>query len=572
MSPARPAGEPVAPAANLVPVLRGLTLLVLLANAAGLLTPVVDAGDSVTYAALAQHMAVTGDWVNLMLDGQDWLDKPHFPFWLTALSFRLFGVSAFSYNLPGFLFHLLAAFYTYRLARRWHDREVAWLAVLVFVSAFQVMLTSSAVRAEAYLTGSIMAACHAWLRHDDRPGWKPLLAGAFFSATAIMTKGVFTLITIASGLLALWIWQRRWSRLWSPQWWAALALTLLFTLPEMVALYLQFDAQPAKQVFGRTGVSGIGFFWWDSQFGRFFNTGPIRNTDGSLFFFLHVFLWAFLPWVPAFFAALGGGPRRSLPAGPAIREARVFLWASFGLTFLLFSLTRFQLDYYTVILFPFAAILCAPVLADALRQVQAHRRLAWAHVATGCLGALLALGMAAWVGQPALPALLGGLAAVAGVAGLMRWRGAGPGTLSLLGLPVAGVLLLYLFITLLTARMQATVGLAWNAHQALRSQPAVPVQVLGMPLVARELALYHPASVRSAPDVAALPRSGPPYHLVLPASALPALQARALRFEPLAQGRWAIDKTGLLPRTLALARGTEPLDDIRILRVQPDTP
>ncbi|MBU3737807.1 MAG: phospholipid carrier-dependent glycosyltransferase, partial [Rhodoferax sp.] len=413
--------------ANLVPALRGLTLLVLLANAAGLLTPVVDAGDSVTYAALAQHMAVTGDWVNLMLDGQDWLDKPHFPFWLTALSFRLFGVSAFSYNLPGFLFHLLAAACTYGLARRWHGRQTAWLAVLVFVSAFQVMLTSSAVRAEAYLTGSITAACLAWLRYHDRPALAPLLLGAFFSATALMTKGVFTLITITSGLLALWIWQRRWDRLWSLQWWAALALTLLFTLPEMVALYLQFDAQPDKQVFGRTGVSGIGFFWWDSQFGRFFNTGPIRNADGSPFFFLHVFLWAFLPWVPVFFAALGGGPRRPAPRDPGPREARVFLWASFGVTFALFSLTRFQLDYYTVILFPFAAILCAPVLADALERAAASRRLAWAQAAMGCLGALLALGMAAWVGQPALPALLGGLVAVAGVAAVVRWRGPVPG-------------------------------------------------------------------------------------------------------------------------------------------------
>jgi hypothetical protein len=43
------------------------------------------------------------------------------------------GVNAISYNLPGFLFHLLAAYYTYRIARLFYGREAAWLAVLVFV-------------------------------------------------------------------------------------------------------------------------------------------------------------------------------------------------------------------------------------------------------------------------------------------------------------------------------------------------------------------------------------------------------------------------------------------------------
>ena len=101
---------------NTLPLVRWLTLLSLLVNAIGLVTPIINAGDSVTYAALSQHMVRHGDWVNLVLDGQDWLDKPHFPFWVTALFFKLGGVNAISYNLPGFLFHLLGAYYTYRIA------------------------------------------------------------------------------------------------------------------------------------------------------------------------------------------------------------------------------------------------------------------------------------------------------------------------------------------------------------------------------------------------------------------------------------------------------------------------
>ena len=143
-----------------------LTVFVLLINAIGMVTPIINAGDSVTYAALAQHIALHGDWVNLVLDGQDWLDKPHFPFWFTALFFKLGGISAFTYILPGFLFHLLGGYYTYRIARVFYGREAAWLSLLVYVSVYHLMYTSTEVKAETYLTGSIMAASYYWLRYD----------------------------------------------------------------------------------------------------------------------------------------------------------------------------------------------------------------------------------------------------------------------------------------------------------------------------------------------------------------------------------------------------------------------
>jgi hypothetical protein len=71
-------------------------------------------------------------------------------------------------------------------------------------------------------------------------------------------------------------------------------LILLFITPELYSLYTQFDIHPEKVVFGRTNVSGLKFFFWDSQFGRFFNTGPIKG-NGEPTFFLHTTLWPFYP-------------------------------------------------------------------------------------------------------------------------------------------------------------------------------------------------------------------------------------------------------------------------------------
>jgi 4-amino-4-deoxy-L-arabinose transferase-like glycosyltransferase len=230
--------------------LRWLIAITLLVNAAALLNPLIVEGDSVTYAALAQHMAVHNNWADLMLDGRSWLDKPHFPFWVTALSFELLGPSSFAYSLPGFLFHLMGGYFTYRIARLLFDRNTALLALLVFLSAYHVMYTSSAVKAEAFLTGTITGACYYWLRFDADAKWKYLVLGAAFSAMSVMTKGVFTLITITSGLVCMWLYLGQWRKLWSAKWLLAAVLTCLFMAPELMALYLQFDVNPQKKPVG----------------------------------------------------------------------------------------------------------------------------------------------------------------------------------------------------------------------------------------------------------------------------------------------------------------------------------
>ena len=47
---------------------RWAIVISLLVNAASLFTPIINEGDSVLYAALSQHIALTGNWSDLVLD------------------------------------------------------------------------------------------------------------------------------------------------------------------------------------------------------------------------------------------------------------------------------------------------------------------------------------------------------------------------------------------------------------------------------------------------------------------------------------------------------------------------
>lgn len=540
-----------------------LSLFALLVNAAAMLSPIINGGDSITYAALSQHIALSNDWASLVLDGKDWLDKPHLPFWIAALFFQLFGVSAFSYVLPGFLFHLIGGYYTYRIARLFYGREAAWLSVLVYASVFHLMDSSIEVKAETYLTGFIMGACYYWLRYDTQARLRYLLLGALFSACAVMTKGVFTLITIFSGLVLLWFYRREWRKVWSGKWLLAYALSLLFTAPELVALYLQFDAHPDKLVFGRTEVSGIRFFLWDSQFGRFFNTGPIKNTNGHPLYFALVFLWAFLPWVAVFIAAMFDGVRKFAQRAVDENAGFVFLCGAFFTTFGLFSATSFQLDHYTVILFPFAAILCGQFLSERLANPQHGRALLIAQSVLTILLLALALGLSFHVGNALVLAVV-----VVMVLGVLSYAAINRRQMRfgvLLAFPVFGILALYTFLVLTTALTFMRVGVAHNVDRQLAGRTALPVYVYQMDIVARELGLYRSAPAYAVEDVAQLPAQGG-YFLLIEAGQMGAVSP--LRAKQVGQGNWAVHKTGTFLRWLRLARGTEPLPDIRIFQIE----
>ena len=319
--------------------LKALIILAILVNCTGMLFPALSSTFTPYYASIAKHIVLSNNWTDLVLSGHDWLDKPHLPFWLTALSFKIFGISSFAYIVPGFIFYLIGGYYTYLLSRKWYAANTALIATLVYFTSLHLMLSAIDVRAEAYLLGEIMPACYYWLLYDNKTKFKYLVLGAFFTGLAMMTKGIFVLITIMSGLCVLWIYQKRWHNFISKKWIFALILSFLCVAPELFALYAQFDMHPEKIIFGHTHVSGIRWFFWDSQFGRFFNTGPIMSTNPPplhWLFFVHTFLWAFLPWWPIFFIGVWMMAKTIFSGNLKDKEIFIYLLAAFFITFLLF--------------------------------------------------------------------------------------------------------------------------------------------------------------------------------------------------------------------------------------------
>ncbi len=311
--------------------------------------------DGALYASVAKQMALRNDFINLFAEGKDWLDKPHFPFWMTALSFKIFGINTFAYKFPALLFWLLGAIYTFKFSKEVYGTGVAKLSLLVYLTALHLIISNNDVRAEPYLTGLIIAAVYFFYKAQSEKWFWPLLAGSLFAACAVMTKGIFVLIFIGAGFVIHWIIKKDWRQLFHVKWIVAILLTGIFIFPELYTLYLQFDRHPEKIIFGKQGISGLRFFFWDSQFGRFNNSGPIKGS-GDPFFFIHTLLWAFLPWSLMLFAALFSAIKNSWRK----KFQPEYICMGVSVTaLLLFSISKFQLPHYTNIIFPFLAIITA---------------------------------------------------------------------------------------------------------------------------------------------------------------------------------------------------------------------
>jgi len=326
-------------------------------NFSGLFVPIIGP-DGTLYASIAKTMAQRNDFVELFAYGKDWLDKPHFPFWITAFSFKLFGFTTWAYKLPGILFLLMGALYTYLFGKALYNKQTGLWAVLILLTAQHIVLSNNDVRAEPYLTGLIIAAVYHL--HKANGNYWQLLWGCLFTACAIMTKGMFAIIPIGGAIAGHFIITGQWKQLFNLRWLIAIVLVLIFILPELYCLNQQFDLHSEKLIFDRHNVSGMRFFFWDSQFGRFFNTGPIKG-NGDPTFFIHTTLWAFLPWSLLLFVAIYQFIKKG---SKQIKATEWYCICGSLLTFVLFSASKFQLPHYLNIVYPFFAIITAQYLCN----------------------------------------------------------------------------------------------------------------------------------------------------------------------------------------------------------------
>lgn len=303
--------------------------------------------DDAHYAQVAKEILTTGSVWILHFNGLQKFEKPPLPFWLMALSSKLFGVSEHSVIFPLAVCGVLTVFLTYKIAELlFKDRWVAFFAAFILLFPGYFFSHSRRVTTDIILTFCVTGASFSLLKALVKP--RHYLFFGLFTASAILSKGLPGLLPllIGPGFLLL---TKRSKEFLNPYFVAGILIALAVGLSWHVINWLQFGDHFLKDHFG-LGIEKI-----------------IHNRDNPLYVFGYVrYLWHnYWPWLP--FAVIG----LAAFGKKAVREKDsqclfILLWIA--VFFVIMSAIRFQTLRYILPIFPAMAILVAKTIGDWLSE------------------------------------------------------------------------------------------------------------------------------------------------------------------------------------------------------------
>jgi len=352
----------------------GVAVLLVVALAAALLAPGLgrapfdDPGEG-QHAEIAREM-LGGSWLTLRLNGVRYFDKPPLLYWLTAISFSLFGLTEGAARLAPLLGALLAVGATAVLGVRLLGPTGGALAGLALLSCALFAAFARYVRPESLFVAAIAWGFTGLLvaferrRRPDGNGCPPLgecgghswapasigcaaLGGAALAKDPLGLIGPLVAIALAAGLAG----RLRPVREWLPPLGLALLLVIGFGWYAVAAV-----TEPA-------------FLWYTVVDNHLLNVARMRQFPDedvplSAIEFLTAAGFGAFPWILAAAVAVG-----ALVRGRAWRDPAELPWVALALwavgVLALFTVSPFKLPHYGLPAYPALALLAARAWRDA---------------------------------------------------------------------------------------------------------------------------------------------------------------------------------------------------------------
>ena len=145
------------------PLLWALAVLVAGRIATLGLYPLLDTTEA-RYAEIARKMVELNDWITPWFDyGVPFWGKPPLSFWMTAVSFKLFGINEFAARLPHFLGALLVTWLVWDWSNRRSRQEARYSAALLAGSVVFFIAAGAVMTDMALVLGITLAMRGFWL-------------------------------------------------------------------------------------------------------------------------------------------------------------------------------------------------------------------------------------------------------------------------------------------------------------------------------------------------------------------------------------------------------------------------
>ncbi|MSQ58936.1 MAG: glycosyltransferase family 39 protein [Betaproteobacteria bacterium] len=292
--------------------------------------------DEGRYAEIPREMVVSGDYVTPRLNGIKYFEKPAFQYWMTAASYKAFGVNEWAARLWPALTGFLGALMVWWVTRQWLGEKGAAAAALFVLSSPYYAFFSQVLSLDIGVTFFISAGMLFFMRAQCAPNesreerFSMLMAWASL-ALAVLSKGLIGIVLPALVVGAYVVMERNIAVLRRMHWLAGLAVFSVIVLPWFFLVSQRNPEFPE-------------FFFIHEHFARY--TSNIHHKAEPFWYFFPILLIGALPWTWLAIEGVGEGWRKATPAGALRVERFLILWAACVVGF--FSISGSKLPGYVL--------------------------------------------------------------------------------------------------------------------------------------------------------------------------------------------------------------------------------
>ncbi len=294
--------------------------------------------DPLTYACISKNMVENNNYLNPVLDGEPYLNKPPLYFWLVAISFKIFGINFYASKIPSLVIGTIDAFMLYYIVYRWTEKiDLSFLSSFVFITTRWIFRDFTTNRPESLLIFSILLGCYAIILMNEKNRYGYYLMGLSFFI-GLMCKflfAVFLPLTVSIyGIITRKI--RDWLRT------SHLYLLIFFTILISSLWFIYYESIHKGYII---------YLFKQQVFQRIQEGGDVKKD--SLMYFRE-FLLYYHPWL---IILISGIP-------VILRKLRredlvLFSFIGFFTIFILLQISAGKASRYLVSLTPFLSILVA---------------------------------------------------------------------------------------------------------------------------------------------------------------------------------------------------------------------
>ena len=337
------------------------------------------------YAEISRIMLETNNWVTPMHHyGDPFWAKPPLSTWLSALSMKAFGVTAFAARVPGLFLSIMILALVWFIAKQRSGKSVALNAVLILAGSLYFFLDAGTVMTDPSLlfctTLSLIAFAQVVIL--KQPAWRYV----FFIGLGLglLAKGPVALVLTGIPIVSWVLWQKKIKTTWHALPWLYGGLLML-----MIAIPWYVLAELRTPGF-------LNYFLIGEHLQRFLQPG----WSGDKYGFAHIapygMIWpyAFLGLLPWSILAVGwcwrhGNKLRSILPDQDGWLRYLLLCALLPLVF--FTFARNIIYPYVFPSLPAFALLCAELIGRTQADSNGRRLILWASTVCGSIFLLVTI-------------------------------------------------------------------------------------------------------------------------------------------------------------------------------------